>query len=107
MFQISEMNMISSVPMEIEEGIQMSKTPEERILYSAIVDRPPLKFDGETKLVVWPIVNLEVWEIQRAMARQVLPRQPASRYSPIFPTGHGTSTECAWATGASRRCLTA
>jgi allantoinase len=51
----------------------MTKRPEERISYSAIVDRPPLEFDGSTKLVVWPIVNLEVWEIQRAMARQVLP----------------------------------
>jgi allantoinase len=79
------MNMIKEAKMEHEEGIQMSKTPEERILYSAIVDRPPLKFDGSTKLVVWPIVNLEVWEIQRAMARQVLPAPTGVSVQPDIP----------------------
>ncbi|MGH7088455.1 MAG: polysaccharide deacetylase family protein [Stellaceae bacterium] len=47
--------------------------PRDRAPYSAIVDRPPLKFPAGLRLVVWPIVNLEVWEIERAMARQVLP----------------------------------
>jgi allantoinase len=47
--------------------------PRERIEYSAIVDRPPLRLPGGARLVVWPIVNLEVWEIVRPMARQVLP----------------------------------
>lgn len=54
----------------------MSRTPRGRIGFSTIVDRPELKFDGTTKLVVWPIVNLKVWEFQRAMARQVLPSRP-------------------------------
>jgi allantoinase len=47
--------------------------PQDRIPYSAIVDRPPLKLPDGLRLVIWPIVNLEVWEIERAMARQVLP----------------------------------
>jgi len=46
--------------------------PTERAPYSAIVDRPPLRLPEGVRLVVWPIVNLEVWEIERAMARQVL-----------------------------------
>jgi len=47
--------------------------PRERTPYSAIVDRPPLKLPGGARMVVWTIVNLEVWDIARAMARQVLP----------------------------------
>lgn len=84
----------------------MSRTPGERIDFSAIVDRPKLKFDGTTKLVVWPIVNLEVWEIQRAMARQVLPAPTGVADSHIFPTGPGVNMGCVWAIDASRHCLT-
>jgi peptidoglycan/xylan/chitin deacetylase (PgdA/CDA1 family) len=47
--------------------------PRERALYSALPDRPPLRLPEGLRLVVWPIVNLEVWEIERPMARQVLP----------------------------------
>jgi peptidoglycan/xylan/chitin deacetylase (PgdA/CDA1 family) len=46
--------------------------PHERAKFSAIVDRPPLRLPGEARIVVWTIVNLEVWDISRAMARQVL-----------------------------------
>lgn len=51
----------------------MAMIPRERAPYSAIVDRPPLKLPGGARVVVWTIVNLEVWDIARAMARQVLP----------------------------------
>jgi allantoinase len=47
--------------------------PRERVKYSAIVDRPPLKLPDHARIVVWTIVNLEVWEIARAMPRQILP----------------------------------
>src|SRR5487761_1728454 len=50
--------------------------PRERTQYSAIVDRPPLRLPGGARLVVWPIVNLEFWDIARPMARQVLPAVP-------------------------------
>jgi len=46
--------------------------PIERSAYSAIVDRPPLRLPAGTRLVVWPIVNVEVWEIERPMPRQAL-----------------------------------
>ncbi len=51
----------------------MAMIPRERCDYSAIVDRPPLKLPGDARVVVWTIVNLEVWDIARPMARQVLP----------------------------------
>jgi allantoinase len=46
--------------------------PTERSAYSAIVDRPPLRLPAGIRLVVWPILNVEVWEIERPMPRQAL-----------------------------------
>jgi allantoinase len=56
--------------------------PCERTTYSAIVDRPPLRLPGRARLVLWPIVNLEVWDIGRPMPRQVL---PAPTGVPLLP----------------------
>jgi len=61
------------------------KLPRERTAYSAIVDRAPLKLPGKARLVVWPIVNLEVWEITRPMPRQVLPAPSGVGAVPDFP----------------------
>ncbi len=47
-------------------------TPGERIEYSAIDDRPPLTLPGDARLVVWPVLALEHWDISRAMPRTVL-----------------------------------
>jgi allantoinase len=56
--------------------------PRERTPFSAIVDRPPLKLPGGARVVVWTIVNLEVWDIAKPMARQVL---PAPTGVPLLP----------------------
>lgn len=63
----------------------MPTLPGDRIAFTAIADRPPLTFGGDTKLVVWPILNLEVWEITRAMARQVLPAPTGVAVQPDIP----------------------
>jgi allantoinase len=47
--------------------------PSKRLDYSAIIDRPPLRLPGGARLVVWPVINVEVWDIHRPMPRQVLP----------------------------------
>lgn len=47
--------------------------PSKRLEYSPIIDRPPLKLPGGARLVVWPVINVEVWDIGRPMPRQVLP----------------------------------
>jgi hypothetical protein len=49
------------------------KIPRERLPYSAIVDRPKRKLPGNARVVVWPIVNIEDWDIGRAMPRQAIP----------------------------------
>jgi allantoinase len=59
--------------------------PRERTTYSAIVDRPPLKLPGNNRMVVWSIVNLEVWDIARAMARQVIPAPTGQVLLPDVP----------------------
>jgi allantoinase len=56
--------------------------PRERCDYAAIVDRPHLNYPGNPRVVVWTIVNLEVWDISRPMARQVL---PAPMGQPLLP----------------------
>jgi peptidoglycan/xylan/chitin deacetylase (PgdA/CDA1 family) len=59
--------------------------PRERAPYSAIVDRPPLKLPGNSRIIVWSIVNLEVWDISRPMARQVLPAPTGQLMLPDVP----------------------
>ena len=56
--------------------------PRERAEYSAIVDRPPLKLPGNNRIVIWTIVNYEVWDISKPMARQVI---PAPTGVPLLP----------------------
>jgi hypothetical protein len=63
----------------------MSKIPRERVDYSAIVDRPPMKLPGDARVIVWSIVNLEVWDISRPMARQVLPAPTGAVLLPDVP----------------------
>ncbi len=57
-------------------------TPRERIPYSTIADRPVLVPPGDARVIVWPVVNVEEWEITRPMPRQVLPAPTAA---PVMP----------------------
>ena len=50
-----------------EEGL-----PSRRVPYSAIVDRPKLKLPDDGRMLVWVIVNVEHWSMERAMPRTVL-----------------------------------
>ena len=59
--------------------------PRERVPYSAIVDRPPLKLPGGARMVVWTIVNVEDWGIERPMPRMVLPPPMGQPLLPDLP----------------------
>ena len=63
----------------------MSMPPTARSPYSAIVDRPPLALPGGARVVFWTIVNLEVWDISRPMARQVIPAPTGQVLLPDVP----------------------
>jgi len=59
--------------------------PRDRCDYSAVVDRPPLKLPGGARIVFWSIVNLEVWDIGKPMARQVIPPPTGQMLLPDVP----------------------
>jgi peptidoglycan/xylan/chitin deacetylase (PgdA/CDA1 family) len=59
--------------------------PRDRVAYSAIVDRPKLTLPQDARIVVWTIVNLEVWDISRPMARQVIPAPTGQVLLPDVP----------------------
>ena len=59
--------------------------PRDRAPFSAIVDRPPLRLPGGARIVVWTIVNLEVWDIGKPMARQILSPPTGQTLLPDVP----------------------
>jgi len=61
------------------------RLPNERVPYSAIVDRPKLELPRGARLAVWTIVNVEEWSIERAMPRTVLPPPYGQPLLPDLP----------------------
>lgn len=59
--------------------------PTERIEYSAIVDRKPLKLPDGKRMIVWVIVNIEEWDATQKMPRTVLPPPAGGTPSPDIP----------------------
>ena len=64
---------------------QVPMTPPQRQEFSAIVDREPLKLPNDGRIIVWSIVNYEVWDVARPMARQVLPAPTGQVLLPDVP----------------------
>ncbi len=58
--------------------------PRERLPYSPIEGRAPLKLDGG-RLIVWPVLALEDWDISRPMARTVIPPPQGGTLLPDVP----------------------
>jgi hypothetical protein len=46
--------------------------PHERLPFSPIEGRPPLRLPDGLRLIVWPLMSLEHWDISRPMARMVI-----------------------------------
>ena len=55
--------------------------PSERLEYSAIIDRPVLKLPDGARMIVWTILNVEVWDSTKPQPRMVI--TPAAGGSPI------------------------
>lgn len=66
-------------------GKKKSVIPAKRLRYSAIIDRAPLMLPDKARVVVWPVVNVEVWDIGRPMPRQVLPPPTGATLLPDVP----------------------
>jgi allantoinase len=59
--------------------------PTERIAYSPISDRPKLSLPGSARLAIWVIVNVEEWDINKAMPRTVLTPPAGGSPMPDIP----------------------
>ena len=59
--------------------------PTERISYSPIHTRPPLKLPNGKRMAVWVIVNVEEWDAKQPMPRTVLTPPAGGSPSPDIP----------------------
>lgn len=53
--------------------------------FSPIFDRKPLKLPGNARVAVWPVINVEEWDISEPMARTVLPTPQGVATMPDIP----------------------
>jgi allantoinase len=59
--------------------------PLERIAYSPITQRAPLRLPGGARMIVWTIVNVEEWDIDQPMPRTVLTPPAGGAPMPDIP----------------------
>jgi peptidoglycan/xylan/chitin deacetylase (PgdA/CDA1 family) len=59
--------------------------PLERLTYSPIAERAPLKLPDGARMVVWTIVNVEEWDIDQTMPRTVLTPPAGGSPMPDIP----------------------
>jgi polysaccharide deacetylase len=59
--------------------------PRERLAFSPIEGRPPLRFPDGIRLVVWPVFSLEDWDLSRPMARMVITPPQGAPQLPDLP----------------------
>ena len=59
--------------------------PSQRVPYSAIVDRPKLAVPDGGRMLVWVIVNVEHWGMERPMPRMVLSPPMGQPLQPDLP----------------------
>jgi allantoinase len=59
--------------------------PEDRLTYTASIDRPRLELPGGKRVAVWPVVNVEHWLIDNPMPRQVLVAPTGAALQPDLP----------------------
>jgi allantoinase len=59
--------------------------PTDRIAYSAIAERAPLRLPNGARMVVWVIVNIEEWDPQQPMPRTVITPPAGGAPSPDIP----------------------
>ena len=59
--------------------------PRDRLSFSPITKRPALRFPSGIRLVVWPVLALEEWDIARPMARMVISPPQGQPQLPDMP----------------------
>ena len=59
--------------------------PKERLDYSPIDGRPPLRPPDGVRMIIWPVIALEDWDVARPMARTVIPPPQGQMLLPDVP----------------------
>src|SRR5512145_2680317 len=59
--------------------------PRERLDFSPIEGPPPLQLPDGVRMVVWPVIALEDWDVARPMARTVIPPPQGQPLLPDVP----------------------
>jgi allantoinase len=59
--------------------------PAERLDYLTPQDRAPLSLPGDTRMVIWPVLALEHWDISSPMARMVISPPQGQAQQPDHP----------------------
>jgi allantoinase len=59
--------------------------PEQRLTYTASIDRPRVTLPDGKRVAVWPVVNVEHWLIDNPMPRQVLVAPTGATLQPDLP----------------------
>jgi allantoinase len=59
--------------------------PKERLDFSPIEGRPALRLPDGVRMVVWPVIALEDWDVARPMARTVIPPPQGQPLLPDVP----------------------
>jgi len=59
--------------------------PRERLPFSPITSRPPLVAPPGVRVILWPVLALEDWDISRPMARTVIPPPQGGALLPDVP----------------------
>ncbi len=59
--------------------------PSDRLAYSAIAQREPLKLPDGARMVVWTIINVEVWDATQPTPRTVVTPPAGGASSPDIP----------------------
>ena len=76
---------LPSLTLTIIASRGMTMLPTERISYSPITERPPLKLPNGARMAVWVIVNVEEWDANMPMPRTVLTPPAGGSPSPDIP----------------------
>ncbi len=55
-----------------KSSVKSVMLPNDRLAYSPITDRAPLKLPNGARMAVWVIINVEEWDATQAMPRTVI-----------------------------------
>ena len=70
-----------------------------RAEFSSIFDRKPLKLPGGARVAIWPVINVEEWDINEPMPAPCYRHPKGCRSFLTFPTLVGSTMVYVWAFG--------